>query len=67
LYKHRDALKALFVSEEWMGNKLAQTTTGQEVHNTVLSMEFWNSVKDCLRALASLLIVLRVVDGVEYL
>ncbi|XP_066364940.1 uncharacterized protein [Miscanthus floridulus] len=28
-------------------------------------MEFWNSVKDCLRASAPLLIVLRVVDGDE--
>ncbi|XP_066336800.1 uncharacterized protein [Miscanthus floridulus] len=65
LHKHRDALKALFVSEEWLGNKLAKTAAGQEVHNTVLSMEFWNSVEDCLRASAPLLIVLRVVDGDE--
>jgi hypothetical protein len=65
LYKHRDALKALFVSEEWMRNKLAKTVAGQEVHNTVLSVEFWNSVEDCLRASAPLLIVLRVVDGDE--
>jgi hypothetical protein len=65
LYKHRDALKALFISEEWMGNNLAKTAAGQEVHNTVLSVEFWNSVEDCLRASAPLLIVLRVVDGDE--
>ncbi|CAD6202927.1 unnamed protein product [Miscanthus lutarioriparius] len=65
LHKHRDALKALFVSEEWLGNKLAKTAAGQEVHNTVLSMEFWNLVEDCLRASAPLLIVLRVVDGDE--
>ncbi|CAD6213230.1 unnamed protein product [Miscanthus lutarioriparius] len=65
LHKHIDALKALFVSEEWLGNKLAKTAAGQEVHNIVLSMEFWNSVEDCLRASAPLLIVLRVVDGDE--
>ena len=35
------------------------------MHNIVLSMEFWNSVEDCLRASAPLLIVLRVVDGDE--
>ena len=58
-------MKALFVSEEWLGNKLAKTAAGQEVHNTVLSMEFWNSVENCLRASAPLLIVLRVVDGDE--
>ncbi|XP_066385285.1 uncharacterized protein [Miscanthus floridulus] len=28
LHKHRDALKALFVSEEWLGNKLAKTAAG---------------------------------------
>ncbi|RLN00200.1 hypothetical protein C2845_PM06G27300 [Panicum miliaceum] len=32
---------------------------------TVLSVEFWNAVEDCLRASAPLLIVLRVVDGDE--
>jgi hypothetical protein len=58
-------LKALFVSEEWMRNKLAKNAAGQEVHNTMLSVEFWNSIEDCLRALAPLLIVLRVVDGDE--
>jgi hypothetical protein len=65
LHKHRDALKALFVSEEWLGNKLVKTAAGQEVRNIVLSVEFWNSVEDCLRASAPLLIVLRVVDGDE--
>ncbi|XP_066323694.1 uncharacterized protein [Miscanthus floridulus] len=62
---YRDALKALFVSEEWLGNKLAKTAADQEVHNTVLSVEFWNSVEDCLRASTPLLIILRVVDGDE--
>jgi hypothetical protein len=65
LHKHRDALKALFVSEEWLGNKLAKTAAGQEVRNIVLFVEFWNSVEDYLRASAPLLIVLRVVDGDE--
>jgi hypothetical protein len=65
LHKHRDALKALFLNEEWMGNKLAKTTAGEQVRNTVLSVEFWNSVEDCLRASAPLLVVLRVVDGDE--
>ena len=63
LHKHRDALKALFLSEEWNGNKLAKTAAGAEVHATVLSVEFWNKVEDCLRASAPLLIVHRVVDG----
>jgi len=65
LHKHKDALKALFHSEEWSKNKLAKTNAGDNVHSIVFSVEFWNSVKDCLRASAPLLIVLRVVDGDE--
>jgi len=65
LHKHRDSLKSLFVSEAWTGNKLAKTKAGEDVHDIVLSTEFWNKVEDCLRASAPLLIVLRVVDGDE--
>jgi hypothetical protein len=65
LYKHNDALKALFVSEIWIENKLAKTKAGEDVHDTVLSTQFWNSVEDCLKASTPLLIVLRVVDGDE--
>ena len=35
------------------------------VTDIVLSKEFWNSIEDCLRASAPLLIVLRVVNGDE--
>jgi len=65
LYKHKDALKSLFLSEAWTKNRLAQTKSGEEVHNIVLSTKFWNEVEDCLRASAPFLIVLRVVDGDE--
>ncbi|WVZ58925.1 hypothetical protein U9M48_009143 [Paspalum notatum var. saurae] len=65
LHKHREALKALFVSEEWNGSNLSKSGAGAEVHDIVLSMEFWNKVEDCHRASAPLLIVLRVVDGDE--
>jgi hypothetical protein len=65
LHKHKDPLKALFVSEEWAGNKLAKTQAGKDVHDTVLSMEFWNSVVGFLRASTPLLIVHMVVDGDE--
>ncbi|CAD6339147.1 unnamed protein product [Miscanthus lutarioriparius] len=51
LYKNKDALKSLFQS--------------QQVQDIVLSLEFWNSREDCLRASAPLLIVLRAVDGDE--
>jgi hypothetical protein len=65
LHKHKYGLKALFLSEEWAANKLAKTQAGKDVHDIVLSMEFWNSIVDCLRVSAPLLIVLRVVDGDE--
>jgi hypothetical protein len=65
LYKNKDTLKILFVSEAWIGNNLCKTTVGQQVQDTVLSIEFWNSVEDCLRASAPLLIVLRAVDDDE--
>jgi hypothetical protein len=65
LYKHKDSLNAMFVSEIWIGNKLAKTKAGEDVHDTVLSTQFWNSVEDCLRASTPLLVVLRVVDGDE--
>ena len=65
MHKHKDALKALFHSEEWSKNKLAKTNAGDNVHSIVFSVELWNLVEDCLRASAPLLIVLRVVDGDE--
>ena len=65
MYKHKDELKSLFVSPVWTGNKLAKTKAGLDVHDIILSTQFWNSVEDCLRASAPLLIVLRVVDGDE--
>jgi hypothetical protein len=65
LYKHKGALKALFVSEIWIGNKLTKTKAREDVHDTVLSTQFWNSIEDCLRASTPLLIVLRMVDGDE--
>ncbi|CAD6272438.1 unnamed protein product [Miscanthus lutarioriparius] len=54
LYKNKDALKSLFVSEAWTGNNLCTTAASQQ-----------NSVEDCLRASVPLLIVLRAVDGDE--
>ena len=40
LYKHKDALKSLMVSEAWTGNKLAKTKAGLDVHDIVLSTQF---------------------------
>lgn len=40
LHKHKDALKALFHSEEWYENKLAKTNAGDNVHSIIFSVEF---------------------------
>ena len=47
LHTHRDALKFLFVSDDWTKSRLAKIEAGKKVHDTILSTEFWNSVKDC--------------------
>jgi hypothetical protein len=53
------------VSEVWNWNKLAKTEAGKNVCDILLAKVFWSSVEDCLRASASLLIVLRAVDADE--
>jgi len=65
LHTHRDALKFLFVSDDWTKSRLAKTEAGKKVHDTILSTEFWNSVEDCLRASQPLIVLLRIVDGDE--
>ncbi|XP_066365342.1 uncharacterized protein [Miscanthus floridulus] len=65
LHTHKDALKFLFVSDDWTKSKLARTEAGKKVHDTILSTEFWNSIEDCLRASQPLIVLLRIVDGDE--
>ncbi|KAM0866668.1 hypothetical protein ACQ4PT_042490 [Festuca glaucescens] len=67
LVKHKQALRSLFTSQAWNGNKLAKTQAGLNVQeqDIILSTEWWHAVEDCLRASAPLLIVLRLVDGDE--
>ncbi|XP_066347610.1 uncharacterized protein [Miscanthus floridulus] len=65
LHTHKDALKFLFVSDDWTKSKLARTEARKKVHDTILSTEFWNSVEDCLRASQPLIVLLRIVDGDE--
>ncbi|XP_051139077.1 uncharacterized protein LOC127256894 [Andrographis paniculata] len=65
LYKHMDALRSLFFSEDWTALKLANTNAGKLVANTVLSSPFWTGVEYCIKALHPLLTILRIVDGDE--
>jgi len=65
IYKHKQALRCLFVSDDWTRSKLSSTEAGKKVTEILLSTNFWNSVQDCIRASQPLLIVLRIVDGDE--
>ena len=65
LYKNKDALRHLFISEDWSKSKLSATEAGKKVCDTVISTTFWHTVEDCIRASQPLLIVLRIVDGDE--
>ena len=48
LHKHKDALKALFHSEEWSENKLAKTNAGDNVHSIVSLLSFGIQLKIAL-------------------
>jgi len=65
MYKHKNGLRALVVSEEWQANSLSNTSEGKQVEDIVLSMPFWNRVECCLRASQPLLVALRIADGDE--
>ncbi|XP_066373047.1 uncharacterized protein [Miscanthus floridulus] len=65
MYKHKNGLRALVVSEEWQANSLSNTSEGKQVEDIDLSMPFWNRVECCLRASQPLLVALRIVDGDE--
>ncbi|XP_043710293.1 uncharacterized protein LOC122659222 [Telopea speciosissima] len=65
LVKHKDALKHLFISDEWKGSNLSKTEVGKKVEETVFVVPFWNTVEDFIRASKPLIVVLRIVDGDE--
>jgi hypothetical protein len=65
IFKHKQALRCLFVSDDWTRSKLSSTEAGKKVTEILLSTNFWNSVQDCIRASQPLLIVLRIIDGDE--
>lgn len=63
LYKSKDTLRHVFVSDNWNKSKLSKTLNGQKVESLVLSVSFWHGVEDCIRASQPLLVALRIVDG----
>ncbi|KAJ1265013.1 hypothetical protein BS78_08G045300 [Paspalum vaginatum] len=65
MYKHKQGLKSLFVSEEWHTNKLCTSAEGVKVESIVLAKDFWINMENCMRASQPLLIALRISDGDE--
>ncbi|KAM0881445.1 hypothetical protein ACQ4PT_032951 [Festuca glaucescens] len=65
MWSQRQTLKALFVSADWYASKLKITEAGKAAERTVMSMPFWQSVENCMRASQPLLKALRIVDGDE--
>lgn len=65
LFKHRAALRNLFVDDDWNRCKLAKSQVGKNVAEIVLSTNFWNVVQCSKRATQPLVTVLRIVDGDE--
>jgi hypothetical protein len=65
MHRHKQGLRSLFVSAEWHGNKLAASEEGKLAERTVLSVSFWKSLENCLKASQPLLIALRIADGDE--
>jgi hypothetical protein len=67
MYKHKSKLQGLFVSDEWNRSKFALVKEGEQAENIVLSVSFWQTLENCLRASQPLLIALGIVDSDETL
>jgi hypothetical protein len=65
MYKNKNGLRALVVSEEWHNNPLSLSIEGKRVEDIILSAPFWTKLEYCLKVSQPLLIALRIVDGDE--
>ena len=65
MYKHKNRLQGLFVSDEWNDSKFSLLQEGAQAENIVLSVSFWQTLENCLWASQPLLIALRIADGDE--
>ncbi|XP_062200495.1 uncharacterized protein LOC133903176 [Phragmites australis] len=66
MHKNKNGLRNLFVSEEWQRSSLSNLgIEGGMVERIILSMTFWTSLENCMRASQPLLIALRIADGDE--
>jgi hypothetical protein len=65
MYRHRNGLQTLFVSDEWHQTKFSTSQEGVQAENITLSIQFWQNVENCLRSSQPVLIALRIADGDE--
>ncbi|XP_066365495.1 uncharacterized protein [Miscanthus floridulus] len=65
MYKNKQGLRNLVVSEEWHNNSMSKSVEGKRVENIILSVPFWTKLEYCLKASQPLLVALRIADGDE--
>lgn len=63
IHKHKNSLRAMFISEEWVSSKWAKEAKGKRSAETVLMPSFWNNTVYILKAMGPLVRVLRLVDN----
>ncbi|WOL18461.1 hypothetical protein Cni_G27257 [Canna indica] len=63
IHKHKNSLRAMFISEEWVYSKWAKEAKGKRSAETVLMPSFWNNTVYILKAMGPLVRVLRLVDN----
>jgi len=61
LHELKASLMNMFSSEEWQTSKFG--TSQRKVQNMVLDSRFWKNVSTCLKVVAPLMVVLRLVDS----
>ncbi|XP_052726181.1 uncharacterized protein LOC108332656 [Vigna angularis] len=57
------SLLTMFSSKEWKTNKFGTSQEGRKVEHVVLDSQFWKNVSTCLKVVAPLMVVLRLVDS----
>ncbi|XP_014617058.2 uncharacterized protein [Glycine max] len=62
LHKEKSNITKMFISDEWILNKLSKEPKGQETTKLVFMPSFWNSVVYTLKVMAPFVKVLRLVD-----
>jgi len=63
LHELKASLMNMFSSEEWQTSKFGTSQEGRKVQNIVLDSRFWKNVSTCLKVVAPLMVVLRLVDS----